>query len=69
MGLLFSAVMLGIVSIFAPDLGASSLAAKPVHRLNDCKSATPPGDPDPDAVRNFATSVTRNVAAKKIYFE
>lgn len=65
MALLFAAITLGNVSIFAPDVSASRMAATQVYRLLDRKSEIDPGESEDDRLSN----IKGVVKADDVFFE
>lgn len=65
MALLFGAITLGNVAVFAPDVGGSNVAATKVFRLLDRNSEIDPLDEDGDSL----DSVEGDVSVKGAYFE
>lgn len=65
MAILFAAITLGNVSIFAPDVAASKLGATQIYRLIDRVSQIDPTNPDGER----RDSVEGDVSAEKVYFE
>lgn len=65
MAILFGAITLGNVSVFAPDVGASQIGATHVYRLLDRESKIDPTSKEGKEVRE----VEGDVAARKVYFE
>lgn len=65
MAILFAAITLGNVSVFAPDVGASKLGATHVYRLLDRESQIDPAANSGEDLDH----VEGDLAAKKVYFE
>lgn len=65
MALMFAAITLGNVSVFAPDMTASKIGATHLFRLLDRQSQIDPTSED----GNSLTHVHGDVSAQKVYFE
>ncbi|KAI0562214.1 ABC transporter type 1 [Gracilaria domingensis] len=65
MAILFAAITLGNVSIFAPDVAASKIGATQIYRLIDRTSSIDPSSPDGEK----RASVNGDIKAEKVYFE
>lgn len=65
MALLFGAITLGNVSVFAPDVAASKLGATQIYRLIDRETEI-----DPTTEEGYKTNqVVGDITAEKVYFE
>lgn len=65
MAILFAAITLGNVSVFAPDIGASQIGATHVYRLLDRESKIDPTAKEGEDLHQVAGDVSAN----KVYFE
>eukprot|EP00178_Gracilaria_changii_P012994 TRINITY_DN3659_c0_g1_i1.p1 TRINITY_DN3659_c0_g1~~TRINITY_DN3659_c0_g1_i1.p1 ORF type:complete len:1298 (+),score=243.83 TRINITY_DN3659_c0_g1_i1:371-4264(+) len=65
MAILFAAITLGNISIFAPDVAAAKIGATQIYRLIDRTSQIDPSSPDGEK----RASVNGDIKAAKVYFE
>lgn len=65
MAILFAAITLGNISVFAPDVAASRLGATAIYRLLDRESLIDPTDPTGEKI----PSLEGGVSAESVHFE